>query len=590
MVWLTGAALWMPDGEAVASDLRVNATVSTGNITVGERFTLDFTVTSREPRNVSRPVVQEPEGVRFVSTIPRSTTSYSLVNGVSRMTYRFTYTLVAVDTGAYQIPEIFVNIDGREYASSPLTVVVREQEEDPVTPGIPARPERPELFLELELSENRPVRGQQIIAEIVLYFRSTIDVSTYHVARSWQTEGFWREDLNQSQVRRPESVVMDGTSYRRVVLGRYALFPTRSGELTIPSFAIRATIRQTGRFRDDYSSFFDGFGRQRQIDLETPAKTITTANPPPAPGTGQLISAFGQFSVKRTLSDHRVKLGEAIDVITEISGSGNLGLITRPVYDYPDGFDTHRPRETVDRDKEAPRMSGVKQFRDVLIARNAGRFTIPETIIWVYDDSRRRYVRHQLPALSLEVVRDPNDQVTLAWSDDLRLTPVRGSVNWTKEKKKALHQRWWIWTTALVPLILLFSGFRIRRYRQKLATDEIFYRYEQAARQAEEKLNQAELQASVKTVYSLIYRALSDYITARMKQPGAGFTEKKLIQSLENKLSQSGSRYDREMLVRLEVLLTKCATIRYAPDPDDRDMARDIAGARKLLAELRNHL
>ncbi len=569
----------LPADEAVASDVRVSATVSSTHVAVGQQLTLNVEILSREPRNVSRPELPELDGMQYLSSLPQTSSRYSLVDGIAQMSYRYNYTILATSEGTYQIPSVYVSVDGREYHTRPITVRIRPPGADGYRPQA-RRTQRPDMFLELELSEERPVRGQQIVAEIVLYFRNTIDVNNFHVTQSWQTEGFWREDLNRSPTRRPESIVLDGVPYRRAVLNRYALFPTRTGELSIPSFSIRASVRQSGRFREEHSGFFDGFGQQRNVDLTSRPTTVRVQAPPTPPTDGQLISALGQFRVDRTLSQEVVKLGESVDVITEIRGSGNLGLITRPVFEYPASFDTHRPRETFERNERSPQMSGSKQFRDVLIARNAGTFTIPENTILVYDDIRRRYDRHVLPALTIEVVRDPNARITIARDHNIRLTPIRGSVKWTASTRRDPWLTWWFWFAVVLPAGAFAYGYQAYRYQSRLNNDVTFSRREGALGKANELLKATTGITGTKEIYSIIHNATSSYIADRLDLPNAGLS----IDDLATELK--GRNVRRPLVRRVRTLLDKCASIRYTPDPSARDMMADLAEARKLISEL----
>ncbi len=574
---LLAAAL--PLHEARASDVRVSASISSTHVALGDQFTLNVEVLSREPRNISQPELPELDGLQYLSSLPQTSSRYSLVDGVAQMTYLFNYTLLASNEGSFQIPSVYVLVDGREYHTRPITVRVRPPSEGGHRPRA-RQPRRPDMFLELELSEERPVRGQQIVAEIVLYFRNTIEVNNFHVTQSWQTEGFWREDLNRSPTRRPESIVLDGVPYRRAVLNRYALFPTRTGELSIPSFSIRASVRQSGRFRDENSGFFDGFGQQRNVDLSSRPRTLRVAAPPTPPADGQLISALGQFRVNRTLSQDVVKLGESVDVITEIRGSGNLGLITRPVFEYPLSFDTHRPRETIDRNERSPQMSGTKQFRDVLIARNAGTFTIPPNTILVYDDIRRQYERHVLPALTIEVVRDPNARISIAQDQNIRLTPIRGSVSWSSSSQQTPWLTWWFWFALALPAGAFAYGFRAYSYKYRLHSDMTFSRREQALSKASWLLETTSDIKGTKDIYSVINNAVSSYIADRLDLPYAGHS----IDDIAAELKKRNVR--RPLVRRVRTLLEKCATIRYTPDPSTRDVKLDLDEARKLLSEL----
>ncbi|MBP3193575.1 BatD family protein [Natronogracilivirga saccharolytica] len=566
--------------EAHARDITVSASLSSRSMEVGDQITLDVEIQSPEPRSVSRPELPELDGLRYVSTVPKTSTNYSMIGGTATMVYKYSYTVQAAESGSFQIPAIYVEVDGREYSSRPFTVSVQGTGERPAQQTTPSRAERRPVFLELELSEEQPVRGQQIVADIVLYFRNSVEITSFQVARSWQTEGFWREDLSQSELRRPETVVLDGSQYRRAVVSRYALFPTRSGELNIPSYGIDARVRILGRFRDEYSTFFDGSGRQRSVNLETEPRTLSVSTPPIPPSDGQLISALGRFSIDRTLSSERVKLGESVEVITEIEGTGNLGLITRPRYSYPGVFDTHRPREVIDRDKNAPEMTGTKQYRDVLIARRTGTFTIPETTIQVYNDARRRYEPHVLPELVVEVVRDPNARVSIARSDDFRLTPIRGSVTWSDGTHRPFYQLWWFWFALAIPLGLFFYGFRAWKYQSRLSTDETFSRQERAFERAMDHLESAESLADTKEVYSLIDNALYGYIADRLGLPSAGLSEDQLVAALQKR------NVEGPLLRKVSSLLKKCATVRYLPEPSAMDMVSDLAEARNIIRQL----
>lgn len=563
-----------------AADIGVSASLSSRTLEIGDRVTLSVEVQSTEPRSVTRPELPELDGFRYLSTVPNTSTNYSMINGTAKMVYKYSYTIQATESGSFQIPTVYVDVDGQEYATRPFTVSVHETGDRTRQHATPSRTERRPVFLELELNEEQPVRGQQIIADIVLYFRNSVEITSFQISRSWQTEGFWREDLSQSEMRRPETVILDGNQYRRAVISRYALFPTRSGELNIPGYAIDARIRMLGRFRDEFSSFFDGSGRQRDVDLETEPRTLTVSTPPIPPSDGQLISALGRFSIDRKLSSKRVKLGESVEVISEIKGTGNLGLITRPSYNYPRSFDTHRPREVIDRDKSAPEMTGTKQYRDVLIARSAGTFTIPETTIQVYNDARRQYEPHVLPELTIEVVRDPNARVSIAQSDNFRLTPIRGSVTWSDGAHRPFYQLWWFWFALVLPLALFFYGFRAWQYNIRLSTDETFWRQERAYEHAMDHLESANSLADTKEVYSLIDNTLYRYITDRLGLPSAGLSEDRLVDELRR------CRVEQPLLNRVQNLLKKCATIRYLPDSSAMDQVSDLAEARNIISQL----
>src|SRR5690625_7101908 len=75
--------------------------------------------------------------------------------------------------------------------------------------------------------------GQQSVASIVLYFKQGMEVTSYQPTSGWRTDGFWKEELENIRQPQAESVILSGVRYRTATLLRYALFPTRSGELSL---------------------------------------------------------------------------------------------------------------------------------------------------------------------------------------------------------------------------------------------------------------------------------------------------------------------------------------------------------------------
>lgn len=569
----------------------VRASLSATQVQVGQQVTLQVIIES--PRAVHAERIELPEllGLQYISTIPRSSTHYTLSGGTTQLTYRYEYTLRALEAGSFQIDPVYVQINTEEFATSPLIIHINPSDQQRSAVSQTPRSHRSPVFLQMELSEHRPYRGQQIVAEVALFFLPGIDVSSYQVTRSWQTEGFWTEDLDQSETRRAETVILDGVAYRRAILSRYALFPARTGSLTLPPYEISAAIRLGNRPDSNARSVFEGFGRQRNKELRTETANIIVQNLPATPSEDQFLRAIGQFHLERTLSEHTVKLGESVDVITRISGTGNLALIIRPEYDYPELFDTHSPREIIQRDPQAPRLSGTKEFRDVIIPRSAGEFELPETTVLVFNDITRRYEPKTLPPLTLTVVRDPNARVMLTERERFRLSPIRSTSHWTTAASPPLTARWWFWMALVLPASLLMYAYRTLAYRHKLAQDPSFRRSQQALDRALASLGRLPEAPSQKEASSAIYHSLTGYLVDRLGLSGGTHTHRHLIDALES------LNVEQPLLQRLSDVLEHCATQRFAPvdEPSDPSQVRlpaleRLQEARRILDELSRQL
>lgn len=578
--------LLLAAGSLAAQDdtANVELTVSNSQVYEGERITLKIEVRSNRSRNVSRPDMPRIDGFRYLSSSPSTATSYSVVNGVSTMSYTFNWPLEATQEGVHQVPSISFAINGEMHTTQPVTLTVLDVDDKPDQDEIA---ERPDVFIEMEISDQRPVRGQQIIAELIIYFKDEMDLSSYQVAQGWVTEGFWQEDLNKHHSARAENVMLDGVRYRRAVLRRHALFPTRKGELELQPYRIQANVRYNTRGGNSYDFFRGSRSSTRNINLESEKVVINVQDLPDVPIGGISINAVGKLNVDRSLSDDQIKLGESVEIITEVSGSGNIALVSRPEYSFPFDFDVYRPQETVELDNGGDKVSGKKIFRDVIIARKVGRFEIPETRVARYNDERDRYETITLPALSLEVVRDPNAQIGFVSDGRFKVSPVTGVVKWSSGEQKAVYANWWFWIGLILPAIIFAGAYRVSFLREKLQNDGLFSRKQNALSKSEQTLKIARetmSQNDLKTPYTYIHQALADFITDSAGLPPSGHSDEDLAGFIQ------GNNAGENLAAEVQALLTKCSTIRFTPVSKEKNVIADIRFARNLIERLNKKL
>ncbi len=246
--------------------------------------------------------------------------------------------------------------------------------------------------MQLEVSDKQPITGQQIISNVVLYFQDGLEVNSYQPVPGWKAEGFWKEELTNTDRPQATSTIIDGVRYRKARLLQFALFPTKSGELEISPYEIVVSVRSTRSRGDSFSSFFGGFGgNQRQIELNSDPVTLDVRDLP-ASDDSYYFGAVGNYDINRQVSTTKAVEGESIEIKTDISGTGNIPLITKPEYDLPDGLEVYEPQETSELNRRNHQISGNKTFTDVIIARKSGTYTIPEKKIAYFDPDRNQYI------------------------------------------------------------------------------------------------------------------------------------------------------------------------------------------------------
>lgn len=543
------------------SGIQVTASVSETQVFQGERISFSVVISGSDFRNVGRPVVPDQfPGFRLLSLQPSTSTNYSIVNGVASRSYSYVYALVAETPGNYTFPAVSIQVDGENYTTAPVAVRVLARSNPSAQGNSNARPD---VFIRVELSEQSPVVGQQISADLVLYFKSPLEIVSYQPSSNWVTDGFWKELMSDGSNPRAESVIIDNERYRRAVLLKHALFPSRPGNLTIGEARVAVTVRNPGRYNDPFSSFFGGFGtNQRNIDLVSDPVSV---NVRPLPATEYTsIDAVGNFTISRRLSTPSAMVGEAVEIITEVRGTGNLALISRPQYGFPEGFEVFTPQEQTSINKESGEISGIRTFRDVVIVRRPGQFQIePKTIVY-YDPARRRYVNVNLPALSLQVTRDENAVVASIQQRDLGVVAVTGIANWRPIRSVSILSNWWLWAGLALPLIVLFVSWRKKSENDRMRGDVNYARRVRALEHATSMLDAASGLANapnpdVKHVMSMIQNIIYTAVADRKGLHMASLNDEKVISILkEHDLDESSLR-------EIQKTLNKCSTIRFAP-------------------------
>ncbi|MFN1835795.1 BatD family protein [Balneola sp. MJW-20] len=562
-------SLFLSQPGLLAQDFSVSAELSPDKIFVGEQVQLQLTI-SGKLSSIDQPELPPIDGLEWLRNYTSRSSSYRIINGRPATETGFSYVLIAREAGNFSIPPITVLIDGENYSTEAISFQVIDRDDLPQD----SEERNPDIYVRLEPSIEEPVVGQQVIADIALYFRDGIQVSSYQAAPGWKAEGFWKEELDNPQRVSTTSEIINGVRYQRAKLLQYAIFPTKSGELTLSPFAITVSVRKTrGQSMDIFS-----FGpNSERIELETNPVTINV-RALPEEGDFQFIGGVGEFSISREIVPEEALVGESIEIITTIKGTGNVPLVDKPDYDFPENLEQYNPQETSDVRRSDRQISGSRTFTDVLIARNAGAFEIPEEKVAWFDPENRRYVVRTLPAVSLNILRDPT--ATGNSGTDLRLNvkPLTGLASWTSGNNLRLYKDPWIWSFLFLPFFATLIAYFYKRHLYKLETDTTYSRSVRAKDKAMEALDQVQGQ-DIKTAYHLIQKSLMQYITDKLDLPPAGHSVNELLDKVRPLINES----DWNELSRI---FTKCDTIAYAPNTSQEDLNTDLERSRDLINKM----
>jgi hypothetical protein len=564
--------VWVALPAQAQTDITVTASVNTATARQGDRIALSVVVSGSSFNQVNRPQLPAIAGLSLQNPQPQMSTNYRFVNGVSSRSHTLTYVYRIERGGSITIPSLTVPVDGTDYTTKPITLSVQEAGDRPAESS-------EEFFVRMELSSNRPVVGQQILAELTLYFKPGIDIVSFTLSNNWRTDGFWKESLNDGATPRAEETVLNGERFRKAILSRHALFPNRSGDLTIGEQTVSLTVRNTSRFQDPFNAYF---GNQRSVDVASRSIPVSVrALPEVGTDDGMPINAVGDFTVTRRVVQSVVGVGEAVELVTEVTGAGNLALISKPVYELPEGFERFQPSDEVQLTRTPTQVTGTRTFRDVLIARRAGDYAIAATAVAVFDPQTARYRRIPLAAIGITVNRDAAAGRPGAYDGERRLTlaPIAVAGRWTRADDDAFGGWWWFGSGLLLPLLALGAAKRWKNERDRLRSDHAYYRKTHARSRAEATLATISDAEEVKASFAKLHRALSGFVADRLDLPEAGLEDATLTRHLTPYL-------DADELAIIRQFLDRCASIRFAPTQSRSDLVREFTRVQSLLKRL----
>jgi len=513
-----------------------------------------------------------------LSSTPSTSTSFSFVNGVAKSSYSYSYYILTEKEGEFTIPPVSVSIDQKLYKTQALKVSIRSRSAAAKNPNA-----SPDIFLKMELSNPKPYVGEQVLATVVIYFKNSLEILSYQPTAGWKAEGFWKEELNDGKQPQVTSDIINGVSYRKAELMKYALFATKSGKLNLSPFTVVTTVRVASRNRDPFSSFFGGYGtNQRNVDLETDAVPVEVISLPEL-NDAIFTGAVGNYKVSRSITKTSVVAGESIELATKIQGSGNIALVTKPKYEFPNTFEEYNPQESSDINRKSDIIKGVKTFSDIVIPRTPGTYVIPEVKYAFFNPTRKRFETTVLSAINLVVKKDPRAFASTTQQIPFEVQPVLGQTFWySPEKFTVFKQNWFIMMLAF-PFVVGIALFFYRSYLDKMEGDVQFARSNKASRKADTRFNAAKkiAESDIKASYAEMQKALVGYVADRLHIPETGQDEDIYIEELVKK------GMEPEDIKQLNTLLQKCSTIRFAPLTSMQDFQNDFQIAQKLYKSIR---
>ncbi|MFP2934286.1 BatD family protein, partial [Pyxidicoccus sp. 3LG] len=370
---------------------------------VGSDDTFRLTVVVVDAPSDASVKLPESEDFEVLTSSRGSQRSISLSGGgpaVIQDITRYTVVMRPNRAGRLKIPPAELKAGGKTYRTQPVEISVRtgrlgapsgqgsrgSQLPDPFANMPSTRPDPfadesedeptiprgdSDLFLRSSLDRDDVYVGEQVTLSLYIYSR--VDLSSVDSVTMPKLEGFWTEEVESPTQLSGEQKIVDGVPYRAYLLRRRALFPVKSGALSI-----------TPAEADITTGFL--FAGHRVHRVSNALKVKVKALPPGAP-PGLSNAHVGEWRLSMDVSQTRVELGQPITVKVILEGVGNVKNVTPPKLTGPAALKIYDPTTT---DKVAPqrnRVQGRRVVEYLVMPQRTGTFTLP-ALEFPYFDAR----------------------------------------------------------------------------------------------------------------------------------------------------------------------------------------------------------
>lgn len=577
-------------GTARAQQVEVIATVSETTIGLDEQLIYSIEVKGASMSSVTTPVPPSTRNLTAIQRTPSTQRNMTIINGNLQQSVGFRWGFRPVQEGEAMIEAAQVMVDGKAYATRPIQIRVVPQAQRAGRPQAGGRPQLPfsypptqgqsgaeadreigdrDLFIRAIPSASDAIQNEQVTIEYQLYFRDGIQLRHSRLAGSWDAGGFWREEFEVDTRPIPKSVVENGLLYHMIVLKRVAVFPTRTGRLSVDPLKIETEAYFPFGSSDPFERFFSLRNQFETVELISDPVHIDV-RPLPSGAPAAFNGAVGRFDMRATLDRADIEVGEPIEVEVTISGSGNLATLEAPPFRPPGIFERYEPDVVANIQRDGQRVAGSKIFTYILVPRSNGEFTLPPVEFAYYDPNENRYKTRRA---ELGEVRVTGTAAPLAAGSTVQGLPVDDiagimtTASWEGRGDTPIHKTPWPYLLLLLPPLALAGLYLFERRAHRLAHDTEFARGRIAHPLAKKHLKKADAllkRNEPRLFYEEIERAVMGFVGNRLNVAELGLTRTEL----DERLADVGvADHVRDTLRQL---LAECDQAQYAPVLPDR--------------------
>lgn len=547
-----------------------NATLDRDTIAVGESATLSLVFEGGSPKT-------QPQfpGIQNLRISPGGTsTQFTWVNGESKSTATYTYTLTPTQPGDFNLPPVEVKVGDETLRSPPIILkAVRAAAATPDAAGA----EDQLVLIKLVLPKKQFYLGEVVPVELDVYLRDRVLGIQQSAISPLAADGF----TFSKTVQGAQKQTRVGNANFLVTPLVATMTAGKTGSFTINPVDATLVVELPGTKRQPDQ--FDPFGvfqrnEARRITLSSQPETVEVL-PLPDGAPASFTGAVGNFSLKLNAAPTDIAAGDPVTVKIQINGRGAMDSLTLPPQTAWQDFKTYPPTAKF-QPADQLGLQGSKNFEIVVIPENSGVRELPPFEFSYFDPDAHEYRTLRQPAIPLNVragavSAPPPALATHADSAPVTrdIAPIRLAFDKAETARAPLLQRPLFWALQTVP-VLAWAALLVRRRRaESLANNPRLRRQQQVAqfiRQGLSELNTHAQQKNSDAFFALLFRLLQEQIGERLDVPASSITESVVDERLRPRCVSA------PLLARVHDLFQACNLARYAPVKSSHELEAQI--------------
>jgi len=405
----------------ISAQVKFDATVSKNKLGLNERLRVDF-VMNQNGDNFSPP---DFENFQIIGG-PNQSISTKYVNGERSFSKTYSYFLQPLRKGSLRIKQASIEIDGEEYKSLPIEVIITDSVDQP-SDSVTQYYNDEDIELRALISKTSPYVNEPITIVYKLYYKAPIRISNAQETETPKYKDFWNQDIKIPQLK-IQSEIYKGQNYNVVEWKKVVLYPQKSGLLEISPLSINLMLDVPTDKRDffgniiiDQTSQFISTGTRRINVKQLPLNNM------PSSFTG----AVGEFEFDVILDKSSLRATESFQAELKVKGRGNLKLFDLPDLLVPGSMELFEPQREESINTNLSGMNGSVTKLFTVIPRFQGSFPIEQVEFSYFDPKLEKYKILKSPRLTIDVYDGPtisnpsvNNTNTISPNDSFRFIKI----------------------------------------------------------------------------------------------------------------------------------------------------------------------